>query len=895
MPETTPNTAKRRTWLWSIVILTLVLALLIGTLSSCRQNSDLLTTQERAWLKSHQEIRFAPDPDFPPTEFYDGSGRYRGMTADYLALLEQKLGVHFKIIRLRNWDEIIKNAKKGSIDLFAASETPQRSGFALFTKPFLKLPAAIIVREKVHAPLTMDALKGMKVSVVSGYAVQEYVERMYPEVQRDVVPDVQTGLRKVSFGTSDAFVGNLATASYYIEKEGITNLRFAGESGYAYNMAFASRRDWPLLHSILQKGLAQISEAENKAIYKKWIPLEHKTIFTSKTFQTAILVSFSAFLLLISGIIIWNRALRKQVTARTRELNNELSERTQIEEDLRDSEEKFRVLAETLPAGICLYTGEKIIYVNTAAVDLLGYSEQECLQMNFSEWIHKEFREQIRERGLARLRGETVPSRYECLHTTKSGDDKWLFVSAGRIDFKGESIGIVSFMDITERKQAEEALRTFNEVLENRVEERTSDLAQLNEELHLEIARRKQIEDELRNNKDRIQAIVDAFEGLIYICSMDYRIQFMNKGFIDRTGDDTLGEFCYKALHGRESVCPACHIMQVFEGKTMHRETFNPVSNTWDYVVDVPLHLPDGSIARQTMVTDITGLKQAEEKIRQKKQQLEDLNRTLERRVQEEVEKNRIKDILLIHQNRQAALGETLDHIAHQWKQPLNALSLITGSLQEELSSGKLTDESLSEITDTIVGLVDHMSQTIDVFRDFYRPEKERSVFFIKEAIDKALTFIKPAFRLDSIEVDITAEPQLTAYGYPKEYTQVLLNILGNAREALVEKGTKKARVLIQAYAENGKAVVTTTDNAGGIPEANIERIFELYFTTREANGGTGIGLYMSKNIIEKNMGGKLGVRNTELGAEFRIELDLPTGHQLSESPLVSRVVSSQQ
>ena len=886
MPEITPDNAKLRTLLWTAVVLCIAAFLVVGALNSDQQNSAPFTAAERAWLKSHPEIRFAPDPDFPPTEFFDGGGRYSGITSDYLALLEKKLGIHFKIIHLRNWDEILSQAENRHIDLFTATKTPQRSRFALFSSPFLELPAAIIVRKNVHAPLTMDTLKGMKVSVVSGYAIQEFITRNSPEIQLDVVPDVQTGLRKVSFGTSDAFVENLGTASYYIEKEAITNLRIAGESGYAYKMALASRKDWPLLNNILEKGLAQISEAEKKAIYTKWIPLEQKTIFTSKAFQTTILLAFLTFIIIISGISIWNRVLRKQVAARTWELNKELIERTRIEVELRESEEKFRVLAETLPAGICLYTGEQIIYVNTATTELLGYSEQECLQMKFCEWIHRDFQEQIRERGLARLRGETVPSRYECLHTTKNGDDKWLFVSAGRIEFKGESVGIVSFMDITERKTAEEALRTFNEVLENRVEERTSDLALLNEELHQEIARRKQIEEELRNNKDRIQAIVDAFEGLIYICSEDFRIQFVNKGFIDRTGDDSIGEFCYKVLHGRESVCPACNIAPVFEGKTVHRELYNPDKGTWDYAIDVPLHHTDGSIFRQTMVTDITELKQAEEKIRQKKQQLEDLNQTLEKRVQEEVEKNRIKDILLIHQNRQAALGETLDHIAHQWKQPLNALSLITGSLQVEAASGKLTDRSLEETTDTILGLVDHMSQTIDVFRDFYRPEKERAVFNIREAIDTALSFIKPALRLDSIEVDISADPLLAAYGYPKEYAQVLLNILSNAREALTENGVKHPRVSLRAIAENGKAVVTAIDNAGGIPDANLERIFELYFTTRESIGGTGIGLYMSKNIIEKNMGGKLGVRNIENGAEFRIELDLATGFSQSELPV---------
>jgi len=886
MSKITPVTAKHLKWIWTVLIIVLLTSLAAFKLSPSKQAGVTLTAEESSWLKAHPVIHFAPDPDFPPTEYFDAKGRYNGITADYLSLLEKKLTIHFKIIRLKNWDEVISQAKNKQIDIFTAAHTHQRSNFALFTSPYLELPAAIIAREKAHDPLTMESLKWMKVSVVSGYAVNEFIAQQYPEVHIDVVPDVQTGLRKVSFGTSDAFVENLATASYYIEKEGISNLRIAGESGYSYKMAFATRKDWPLLSSILEKGLAQISPAEKKAIYKKWIPLEQKTIFTSKIFQTTLLVSLFAFLILSSGIIIWNRVLKKQVTARTWEMEKELLERSRIEVELRESEEKFRVLAETLPAGICLYAGEQIVYVNTAAADLLGYSEQECLQMRFWEWVHEDFRAMARERGLARQRGEKVPSRYECLHSTKNGEERWLFVSAGRIVFKGKPAGLVSFMDITERKRAEEALRTFNDVLEKRVEARTSDLAVLNDDLHQEIAMRRQVEEELRENKDKVQAIVDAFEGLIYICSEDYRIQFMNKGFIDRTGCDTAGEFCYAALHGRESVCPGCDIGSVFEGKTTHREIQNPEKGTWEYVIDVPIYLPDGSIFRQTMVTDITELKQVEEKLRQKKQQLEDLNRTLEMRVLEEVEKNRNKDIILIHQNRQAALGETLDHIAHQWKQPLNALSLITGSLQEEALSGKLTNENLHATTETILGLVDHMAQTINVFRDFYRPEKEISVFSIKEAIDKALSFISPALRLDSIDVDFDADPLLAAYGYPKEYAQVLLNILNNARETFKERDIKKPKVSILAFEKNGKAVISVIDNAGGIPDANIGRIFDLYFTTREPSGGTGIGLYMSKNIIEKNMGGKLSARNTEFGAEFRIELNTPTGWSKPDSPI---------
>ncbi|MEA5113139.1 MAG: transporter substrate-binding domain-containing protein [Geobacteraceae bacterium] len=758
MPGISPDMAKRFKWSLLLAISFSLAFLAFLTLNSSSQSIDPLTTEERAWLKAHPGIRFAPDPDFPPAEFFDGNGSLNGITADYLALLEKKLGIRFKIVRLRNWDEVISYARTRQVDFFAATKTPQRTQFAFFTAPYMELPAAIIAREKVTDPLTMANLKGMKVSVVSGYAVQEYIARNYPEVNLDVVPDVQTGLRKVSFGTSDAFLENLGSASYYIEREGFTNLRVAGEFGYSYRMAFASRKDWPILNRILSKGLEQISADEKKSIYRKWIPLEPRSLFARKGIQTALIAIAVAVIVLVTGIIVWNRALARRVSARTCELVRELAERKRVEDELRESEEKFRVLADTLPVGIFLYQGEMIVYVNAATVNLFGYSEQECLQMRFWDWAHEDYSEKVRERGLARQRGEQVQSRYECRHVSKFGDERWLFVSAGRIEYRGEAAGIATFIDITDRKRMVEELQEAHGELEKRVEMRTSELTAANELLQHEITVRKQ----------------------------------------------------------------------------------------------------------------------AEEQLRQKKELLEELNDTLEKRVREEVAKNRQKDIVLVQQNRQAAMGEMLDHIAHQWKQPITSLSLIVQDMAESWSNNEMSDESVEEAVGTAMSLLEHMSQTIDVFRNFYRPDKERKEFNIKDSIDQALTFIAPALKFHRISIELEADPDMAAIGYPNEYTQVLLNILTNARDAVSVRGVENPIVTIKAFAESNRAVVTIMDNAGGIPETIIGKVFELYFSTREPGCSSGVGLYMSKNIIERNMGGILTVANADHGARFRIELDMP-------------------
>jgi PAS domain S-box-containing protein len=389
----------------------------------------------------------------------------------------------------------------------------------------------------------------------------------------------------------------------------------------------------------------------------------------------------------------------------------------------------------------------------------------------------------------------------------------------------------------------------------------------------IDVTERKLAEDAIRESRAKYQAIVDSFDGLIYICSQDYRIEFMNRKLIERTGREAVGEYCYKVMHDRDSVCPWCVNDRVFKGETVHWEMFSPKDNRWYYVVNVPISHADGSMSKHSMIFDITDRKMFEEELKLQKQLLEDLNRTLEKRVQEEVTKNREKDIILIQQNRQAALGEMFDHIAHQWKQPLNSIAVIIQALGSISAHEQVTTKDILETVDSIMDMVGHMAQTVDVFRNFYNPDKEKSVFLIKDSIDKALSFVTPVFRRYGIEVDLDADPELLAFGYPKEYAQVLLNILANAKDAFMERVVENPRINVKAFVDGDNTVVTITDNAGGVPDLSIESIFDLNFTTKESSGGTGIGLYMSKNIIEKNMGGRLSVCNVEQGAQFRIEL----------------------
>jgi hypothetical protein len=237
------------------------------------------------------------------------------------------------------------------------------------------------------------------------------------------------------------------------------------------------------------------------------------------------------------------------------------------------------------------------------------------------------------------------------------------------------------------------------------------------------------------------------------------------------------------------------------------------------------------------------------------------------------VETLREKEQMLIQQSRLAAMGEMIGNIAHQWRQPLNTLGLTVQQLLLFYDMDGLPREFLENSVVKSMELIQHMSRTIDDFRNYFRPDKEKIEFKVQEAINSTLSLIEDSFKSQHIGVELVTSGDPVIHGYRNEYAQVILNILNNARDVVTERAIQDPKVRLTIGSEYGRAVVTISDNAGGIPEEIMGKIFDPYFTTKGPQTGTGVGLFMSKTIIEKNMGGRLTVQNNGTGAQFRIEV----------------------
>ena len=285
-------------------------------------------------------------------------------------------------------------------------------------------------------------------------------------------------------------------------------------------------------------------------------------------------------------------------------------------------------------------------------------------------------------------------------------------------------------------------------------------------------------------------------------------------------------------------------------------------------------------------INNITARKHAEAQLELKQQQLEELNRSLQQQVEQAVAELRTKDQVLISQGRQAAMGEMIGNIAHQWRQPLNALSILISNIQLARMNDELSEQYMAEAAANADRLIQKMSSTINDFRNFFHPDKAKVPFSARHQINAAVQLVEAAFKNIGVSMQVEEGPDCQLIGFPNEFSQVLLNLLGNARDAIVETGNRQGLISISLAEQAGMGVVTVQDNGGGVPDEISDKIFEPYFSTKKM--GTGIGLYMSKMIIERNMQGRITVRPVEGGSAFDISAPL-AGEALQPAQVLQR------
>ncbi len=274
---------------------------------------------------------------------------------------------------------------------------------------------------------------------------------------------------------------------------------------------------------------------------------------------------------------------------------------------------------------------------------------------------------------------------------------------------------------------------------------------------------------------------------------------------------------------------------------------------------------------------DISERKAQEKQISTINEELKHLNKTLEDRIKEEVEKNKLQEVQLFNQAKMAAMGDMLGNIAHQWRQPLSYISTTASGIKLNYEFAILKQEDIPVAMDEIVSKTQYLSQTIETFRNFLKEKKEYQEVILQDRVEMALNILNASLKDNHIYLE-----KIMDYTYPikttlvvGELSEVIINIINNAKDVLIARNIPNPWIIIELSRQDNNAILSIEDNAGGINPDIIPRVFEPYFTTKDLSVGTGLGLYMSYKIIKESLKGKISVINSEYGAKFIIEIPL--------------------
>ncbi|MEK9667237.1 MAG: HAMP domain-containing sensor histidine kinase [Deltaproteobacteria bacterium] len=325
--------------------------------------------------------------------------------------------------------------------------------------------------------------------------------------------------------------------------------------------------------------------------------------------------------------------------------------------------------------------------------------------------------------------------------------------------------------------------------------------------------------------------------------------------------------------------------LQQFESQLQDLELADIPANTWEshQLVNAFQHLQNQLLLQIQLIQESAmDLQTSHEELKQAYDELQQMQQQL------------------VQSTKMASMGEMLAMIAHQWRQPLATINMIASSIKLEQQLGNANTEGTLEKLKKIQDTTSFLSRTINDFRDFFRPDRQRAFVQLNELVQRTMEIIGLSLQKQDIELvkEFGELPPLELF--PNEVQQALINLFKNAEEALEESGTDKKRLIVRTYVQQDKQILEVQDNAGGIPEDVVDQIFFPYFSTKNKLNGTGLGLYMSRMIIEDHLGGKLTVVNKDGGACFRVELNerLPENaerNMMTEAQTINPNLSAEQ
>ncbi len=774
------------------------------------QNPLHLSTKELDFIDRHPEIVLGIEKDWKPYVIVEKDGTINGYDADVLELINQVSGTHF-VLKAGRWSEMQEKAKSKEIDgLSAGGIHDERKEYLNFSDIYISMQKMVITsKENPKNIQTLQDLYGKTIAIHNSNLVDEKTVLKFPTAKILRLDTIEEVIASVTTGKADAMFGNGAT--FYLANElGFPYLKQVARLDDTLSLAFGVRKDWPEAISIINKSLTLIGEHKLLELKNKWFFKDKETVMNvvSGTLE-------------LTNTQVYYLSKKKQITVC---VDPDWMPFEKIEDGklIGMSAEYMKIFQAKLGIPITL------LPTNSWTQSVSNIKNRKC---------------DILPLALA------SPSRKEYMNFTKPYLDLPLVIATTLDKFfisdmnelNGKRIGMVK--GYAELELLKEKYRNVQFI---EVDSVTDGLEQV-------------LQEKLYGLIDNLSAIGYQIQksfpqGLKIAGRMNEGLKL---GVGIRNDEPELLEILNQAID------------------LIDDETKQSILNRWifiKYEQGFNTKLFWQILTPFLLVALLLLLRQWF---------LGRYNKKLKKEVADKVDELRHKDEILLIKYRMAAMGEMLSMIAHQWRQPLGAISSALMGIEVKLSSGKFDLDDKNDRKDFLAYLekkhhsineyVQFLSTTTDDFRNFFNPNKQKDVISLTAPVTRALKIVQTSMQNKEIEIvmDFRANSEFALY--QNEVMQVVLNILQNSEDNFLAKKTTAPKITITTYTAKNRSIISICDNGGGIRKEIMDTVFDPYFSTKDEKNGTGLGLYISKIIIEDHHDGKLDVKNTAEGVCFEI------------------------
>ncbi len=782
-----------------------------------------LTIKEREFLRNHKTIKVHNELNWPPYNF-NINGHPMGYSIDYMNLLASKLDIKIDYISGPSWSEFITMIKTKKLDVMLnIRNTSKRREFLNFTEQYIEAPKYIFTNN-INIK-TLDDLNGKIVSVPKDFFIHKYLEKHYPNIKLKIKKDSRSTLLDVLDNKAIATISNPSVANFLLKQQGLSikYSRIIEDNLLTSNMNIATSLDKPILRDILQKAIYSITDEEKNKLQNKWLSKKEGIYLTNKEKQYL---------------------ENKKVIKMCIDPDWMPFEKIENHKHVGLASDYIKIVSKSIDTPIKLIEtknwNESIKKAKNRECDIFSMVpiiEERKKYMDFTSpyldipmviatKIDNQFIDNITQ-ILDKKIG--IVKNYSIAKILKKRYPNINIVEVKSIDDgleKVESGNIFAFID---------NLATINYAIQKNFIGTVKVSGRLNDRLKYSIAS--------RNDEPILHTIL---EKAILSIDIDTKEVIFHKWINPSKQEEIVNyELVWKILIVSFVIALFFIYRQYILAKTNNN-----------------LH----------------------KIINEKTKNLKILNESLEIKIKEEVEKNLDIQKRLFKSEKLASMGEMIGNIAHQWRQPLSVISTASSGMQMQKEFDTLTDELFNESCEAINNNAQYLSKTIDDFKNFIKGDRTKRKFNLSEDIDSFLNLINGSVKSNNINIILDLDDSITIDGYENELLQCLINLFNNAKDALQENNDDNNRLLfISTSKNNNNIIILIKDNANGIPEKILSKIFEPYFTTKHQSQGTGLGLHMTYNLIVDGMNGTIEVINEKYsyndqsytGAKFTIMLPL--------------------